>query len=54
VPTDVRGWSKLGEIGCAISHWMCWQKAAADAADPALILEDPSPHYATAEGRGRK
>ena len=20
---------KLGEIGCAISHWMCWQHAAA-------------------------
>jgi glycosyl transferase family 25 len=31
---------KLGEIGCAISHWMCWQKAATAAADPALILED--------------
>jgi glycosyl transferase, family 25 len=31
---------KVGEIGCAISHWMCWQKAAADAANPALILED--------------
>lgn len=31
---------KLGEIGCAISHWMCWRKAAADAASPALFLED--------------
>ncbi len=31
---------KLGEIGCAVSHWMCWRKAAADGADPALILED--------------
>jgi glycosyl transferase family 25 len=31
---------KLGEVGCAVSHWMCWQKAAADGADPALILED--------------
>jgi len=35
---------KLGEIGCAISHWMCWQRAAAQvparAADPALFLED--------------
>src|SRR5258708_1586875 len=43
VPSDNPWWSrplKLGEIGCAISHWMCWQKAAADAADPALILED--------------
>jgi collagen beta-1,O-galactosyltransferase len=31
---------KLGEIGCAISHWMCWHKAVADAADPALFVED--------------
>jgi glycosyl transferase family 25 len=43
IPSDNPWWSrplKLGEIGCAISHWMCWQRAAADAADPALILED--------------
>jgi glycosyl transferase, family 25 len=43
LPSDNPWWNrplKLGEIGCAISHWMCWQKAAADAADPALILED--------------
>jgi glycosyl transferase, family 25 len=43
LPCDNPWWSrplKLGEIGCAISHWMCWQQAAADAADPALILED--------------
>jgi collagen beta-1,O-galactosyltransferase len=43
LPSDNPWWSrplKLGEVGCAISHWMCWQKAAADAADPALILED--------------
>jgi glycosyl transferase family 25 len=43
IPSDNPWWSrplKLGEIGCAISHWMCWQHAAADAADPALILED--------------
>jgi collagen beta-1,O-galactosyltransferase len=42
-PSDNPWWSrplKLGEIGCAVSHWMCWQQAAADAADPALILED--------------
>jgi glycosyl transferase family 25 len=41
--SDNPWWSrplKLGEIGCAISHWMAWQKAAADGADPALILED--------------
>jgi glycosyl transferase, family 25 len=43
VPSDNPWWSrplKLGEIGCAISHWKCWQQAAADGADPALILED--------------
>ncbi|MCW2936311.1 MAG: glycosyl transferase, family 25 [Actinomycetia bacterium] len=43
IPSDNPWWSrplKLGEIGCAISHWMCWQKAAADGAHPALILED--------------
>ncbi len=43
LPSDNPWWSrplKLGEIGCAVSHWMCWQQAAADAADPALILED--------------
>ncbi|HEY1665694.1 MAG TPA: aminotransferase class III-fold pyridoxal phosphate-dependent enzyme [Trebonia sp.] len=43
LPSDNPWWSrplKLGEIGCAISHWMCWQQAPADAADPALILED--------------
>jgi glycosyl transferase, family 25 len=41
--SDNPWWSrplKLGEIGCAVSHWMCWHKAAADGADPALILED--------------
>jgi glycosyl transferase, family 25 len=31
---------KLGEVGCAISHWMCWQQAAADGAELTLILED--------------
>jgi glycosyl transferase, family 25 len=43
IASDNPWWSrplKLGEIGCAISHWMCWQKAAADGANPALILED--------------
>jgi collagen beta-1,O-galactosyltransferase len=42
-PSDNPWWSrplKLGEVGCAISHWKCWQQAAADGADPALILED--------------
>lgn len=39
---DLR-WSrplKPGEVGCAISHWMCWQQAVADGAGSALILED--------------
>jgi collagen beta-1,O-galactosyltransferase len=43
VPSDNPWWSrplKLGEIGCAISHWMAWQRAVTDAANPALILED--------------
>ena len=41
--SDNPWWSrplKRGELGCAISHWTCWQRAAADGADPALILED--------------
>jgi collagen beta-1,O-galactosyltransferase len=43
IPSENPWWSrplKLGEIGCAISHWTCWQQAAADGAGPALILED--------------
>jgi glycosyl transferase, family 25 len=44
IDSDNPWWSrplKLGEIGCAISHWMCWQHAALTAPDaPALILED--------------
>jgi glycosyl transferase family 25 len=31
---------KLGEIGCAVSHWLCWQRAVALHADVALVLED--------------
>ena len=31
---------KLGEIGCAVSHWLCWQRASALHADVALVLED--------------
>jgi glycosyl transferase, family 25 len=43
IPSDNPWWSrplKLGEIGCAISHWSCWRRAAADGADRALIFED--------------
>ena len=31
---------KLGEIGCAMSHWHCWRRAAALKADRTLVLED--------------
>jgi glycosyl transferase family 25 len=31
---------KRGEIGCSVSHWLCWKKARAAHADMALILED--------------
>jgi collagen beta-1,O-galactosyltransferase len=31
---------KLGEIGCAISHWSCWRRAAELEADVTLVLED--------------
>jgi collagen beta-1,O-galactosyltransferase len=31
---------KLGEIGCAVSHWMCWVKARQANADRILVLED--------------
>jgi glycosyl transferase family 25 len=38
-----RSWAPVAPVeslaGCP-TYWMCWQKAAADAADPALILED--------------
>ena len=31
---------KLGEIGCAVSHWLCWQRAAALHSTRTLVLED--------------
>lgn len=31
---------KLGEIGCSVSHWLCWRRAAKLGDEPALILED--------------
>jgi glycosyl transferase family 25 len=31
---------KLGEIGCAVSHWLCWERAADLGAERTLILED--------------
>jgi glycosyl transferase, family 25 len=43
IPSDNPWWCrplKLGEIGCAISHWLCWKQAAATGADPAVVLED--------------
>jgi glycosyl transferase family 25 len=31
---------KLGEVGCAVSHWLCWRRAAELSADVTLVLED--------------
>jgi glycosyl transferase family 25 len=31
---------KAGEIGCAIAHWLCWQRSAALGARRVLVLED--------------
>ena len=31
---------KLGEIGCAVSHWLCWQRATALHSTRTLVLED--------------
>ena len=31
---------KLGEIGCAVTHWLCWQRAATLHATRTLVLED--------------
>jgi collagen beta-1,O-galactosyltransferase len=31
---------KLGEIGCAVSHWLCWKRAHENGADVAVIFED--------------
>jgi glycosyl transferase, family 25 len=31
---------KLGEIGCAVSHWLCWKRAAELNSELALVLED--------------
>ena len=31
---------KLGEIGCAVSHWLCWRRAAELNAELTMVLED--------------
>jgi len=31
---------KKGEVACAISHWLCWNRAHEEGATAALILED--------------
>jgi glycosyl transferase family 25 len=43
IASSNRWWSrplKKGEVACAISHWLCWNRAQADGAAGALILED--------------
>jgi glycosyl transferase family 25 len=35
-----RGWFKIGEIGCLISHYCLWKQLSTDDADAYLILED--------------
>jgi glycosyl transferase family 25 len=31
---------RRNEIGCAVSHWLCWNKAHAERAETVVILED--------------
>ena len=43
IESDNTWWNrplKRGEIGCAVSHWMCWNRAHETGADTTLILED--------------
>ena len=43
IESDNEWWSRplrLGEIGCAVSHWLCWKRAGELAADCTLVLED--------------
>ena len=43
IESDNAWWNrplKLGEIGCAVSHWGCWRRAAELEADVTLVLED--------------
>lgn len=43
IESDNAWWNrplKLGEIGCAISHWLIWRRALELGEEPALILED--------------
>lgn len=43
IESDNEWWSRplrLGEIGCAVSHWLCWKRASELAADCTLVLED--------------
>jgi glycosyl transferase, family 25 len=43
IPSDNMWWSrplKKGEVACAISHWLCWQRARDQDAAAALFLED--------------
>jgi len=43
IESDNPWWSrplKKGEIGCAISHWLCWKQAKQRGYDVCLFLED--------------
>ncbi len=43
IPSSNVWWSrplKKGEVACAISHWLCWNRAREQGAKAALILED--------------
>lgn len=44
ITSDNPWWSrplKLGEIGCTIAHWSCWQHAAVTGGEPyVMVLED--------------
>jgi glycosyl transferase family 25 len=43
IPSSNEWWSrplKKGEVACAISHWLCWNRAHEHGVAAALILED--------------
>jgi glycosyl transferase family 25 len=43
IPSENKWWNrplKRGEIGCAVSHWLCWRRAQERAENLVLILED--------------
>lgn len=43
IPSSNMWWSrplKMGEVACAVSHWLCWKHACEEGTGAALILED--------------